>query len=196
MELIKPKTKSTGKTQHESYLACILKLAAAMSVTLTEATQTVYLEQLLALDSADLKHAVDRTIREWDRPHMMPPIGFILARATTNPKLAAEQAWDWTQNYIRRHWHIDIGHYEGAPEIPAAVDYAIRQVGGLTRIAYPEDRGVDFIRRGFLEAFERFKAEDGEQVRLSHADAKRMLGNLRLAANSGHSALPVAKVKP
>ncbi len=195
MEMANRKMKLTDKMRNESYLVLILKLAAAMNVTLSEATQTVYLEQLLSLELHDLSQAVNRTIQEWDKPHMMPPIAFILARSPANPQLLAEQAWDWTKNYIRRHWHIDIGHFQGAPAIPAATEYAIRQVGGLSRIAYPNDRDLDFIRRGFLEAHQRFITEDGEQVKLSHADASRFLGNLRIAANSGLSALP-AVVEP
>lgn len=183
----------TPKPQKGYWLALILKIAAAMGVELPEATQTIYLEQLSSLSLEQLRHATERTIREWDRPHMMPPIAFILERSGSNKQLAAEQAWDWIQNYSRRHWHVDIGHYQGAPEIPAAIDYALRQVGGLVRIAYPQDRDIDFIRRGFLEAHQRFVSEGGEQARLSHADAKRFLGTLRLAANSGHEALPVVR---
>lgn len=157
---------------------------------LTEPTQAVYLEQLQNLPHERLMEAVQRTIMEWDRPHMMPPIAFILARSGASPQLQAEQAWDWTQRYIRKHWHVDIGHYAGAPAIPAATDYAIRQVGGLVRIAYPTDRDIDFIRKGFLEAHQRFVTEDGEQVRLSHADASRILDNLRLAASFRREPLP------
>lgn len=159
-------------------------------MTLTEATQAVYLEQLQGLRVERLAEAVQRTLMEWDRPHMMPPIAFILERSGQGPKLQAEQAWDWTQNYIRRHWHIDIGPYQGAPEIPAATDYAIRQTGGLARIAYHAEREADFIRKGFLEAYQRFVEEGGEQTRLSHADANRILGNLRIAESSGYNALP------
>lgn len=186
----KTKTTSTAKTLRGSCLASILKIASAMSVTLSEATQAVYLEQLQNLAPERLAEAVQRTLMEWDRPHMMPPIAFILARTGASPKLLAEQAWDWTQRYIRKHWHVDVGHYQGAPEIPAATDYAIRQCGGLARIAYPTDRDVDFIRKGFLEAHQRFVEEGGEQVRLSDTDAKRILGNLRIAADSAFAALP------
>lgn len=166
-------------------------------MTLTEATQAVYLEQLQTLPPERLAEAIQRTLMEWDRPNMMPPIAFILERSGQGPKLQAEQAWDWTERYIRRHWHIDIGPYQGAPEIPAATDYAIRQVGGLARIAYHPERESDFIRKGFLEAHERFVEEGGEQTRLSHADASRLLGNLRIAAASGFASesLPAVVVE-
>lgn len=193
MDNTKTNSNSTSKQHSGSLLACILKIAAAMNVTLPEPSQAVYLEALTNLTTEEIELATARTIAEWDKPHMMPPVAFILARSGHNPELAAEQAWDWIQNYIRRHWHPDIGHYQGAPEIPAAIDYALRQVGGLARIAYPTDRDIDFIRRGFLDAHRRFVSEGGEQTRLSHADAKRILGTLRLAANSGHEALPVVK---
>lgn len=160
-----------------------------MNVVLPGTSQATYLEHLLSLEPEALEKATHRTILEWDRPSMMPPIAFILARSGVNPQLAAEQAWDWTQRYIRKHWHIDIGHLQGAPDIPTATEYAIRQVGGLGRIAYPSEGALDFIRRGFLEAHQRFVVEGGEQTRLSHADANRLLGTLRIAQNSGHTAI-------
>lgn len=189
----KQKPMKPSKPQRDFALDLICKIALAMNVTLEEGTQLIYLEQLQGLPPERLSEAVQRTIMEWDKPHMMPPIAFILARSGSNPKLRSEQAWDWTQNYIRRHWHPDIGHYQGAPEIPAATDYAIRQVGGLQRIAYPMEKDLDFIRKGFLEAHQRFVEEGGEQTRLSDGDAKRILGNLRLAA-SGISGSELVKL--
>jgi hypothetical protein len=181
MEETEMDDRSTTPPQPEqSLLGLILEIAAAANVKLEQDSLVVYYEHLSILTPADAQRAAHRTIREWDKPHMMPPIGFILARSETNPQLAAEQAWDWIQLYARRHWHPDIGHFKGAPEIAAPIEYAVRQVGGLNRIAYPKERDMDFIRRGFLDAHQRFVAEGGEQVRLSRADAKRLMDRLRL----------------
>jgi hypothetical protein len=144
-----------------------------------------YLEVLVELEPDALKAATKRTISEWDRPSMMPPIKFILERTGVNPTLLSEQAWDWIQVYVRKHWHVDIGHFQGAPQIPPATDYAVRQVGGLARIAYRSDRDTDFVRKGFLDAHQRFTAEDGEQLKLSHADASKLLDTLRISRDSG-----------
>ncbi len=186
MDHEKARTTSTA-TQHRDYVhGLILRMASAANVELTEDSQAVYLEQLVTLKPEAIQQAAQRTVREWDRPNMMPPIAFILKRAGQDPELEAEKAWEWINGYIRHHWHIDIGHFAGAPLIPPATEYAVRQAGGLAKIAYHSDKDSDFIRKGFLQAHQRFESEVGEQTKFSHAEATKFLGSLRVAANSGH----------
>lgn len=50
-------------------------------MTLTEAAQIIYLERLQKLTFDDMTRAAQRTIEEWEKPCMMPPLSFILERA-------------------------------------------------------------------------------------------------------------------
>lgn len=152
---------------------------------LPEATLAIYLTRLITLSPEALQQATLRTTQEWDKGHIMPPIGFILERSGQSPELLAEQAWEWIHVYIRRHWHVDIGPYQGAPAIPPPIDYAVRQCGGLSRIAYPGDREIDFIRRGFMEAHIRYCQEGGRQTTMSRELAGSMMKTLQLGMNSG-----------
>jgi hypothetical protein len=158
-------------------LALILKTAAAASATISEETQAVYLEQLYAVDPAVLEPAVNRVIREWDKPCMMPPLAFILARCE-NRELAAEQAWALIDRIFRKHWHPDVGLYD-APQLDGATEYALRQIGGFTTMFNTVETKQSFLRRDFMAAHQRFNAEGGAQLRLSTELAERTLKALR-----------------
>ena len=87
------KRTSPAKTVKPYLLSQISKLAAAVNVELTKETIAVYAEVLATLSREVLESAVRRTIWEWDRPHMMPPVAFLLERAvreTQELKLLAD----------------------------------------------------------------------------------------------------------
>jgi len=156
----------------------ICKIAAAAGVELTEATATVYLERLLQLPVDQIEAAGRRTIDEWDKPHMMPPLAFVLERAGTNKQLDAEQAWELAWKLVKRDWYADgIGWAAGVKaKMTPAMEYAIRQCGGEYRMAYEVDgTNFPFVRKEFIAAHERFALEDGGQVRLTQGEARKAL---------------------
>lgn len=175
-----PKTNNSGPSRpHRDFVhGWILKIAAAANVELSEATQAVYLEELCRLDRDALAVAGHRTIREWDRPNMMPPIAFITARTPVNPQVKAEAAWETLQKIIYRDWHPDVG-WSRPVQLEPAMEYAVRQCGGLLRIHDCPQDTFNFLRKDFLAAFARYEAEGGEQVKLSHVQAKELLGKLQ-----------------
>lgn len=76
-----PPSKAEQQKQHVEYCSLLInKIASAANCELTEATVAVYLEFLLPLSNGNLAAASQRTIAEWDKPNMMPPISFIVAR--------------------------------------------------------------------------------------------------------------------
>jgi len=172
------KTTSTAKTRRDCAHEWTLKIAAAASVILSEAAQAVYLEELLRLAPETLTAAAQRAIREWDKPNMMPPIAFILARAWENQQVLSEAAWETLQKLIYRDWHPDIG-WTRKTELDPAMEYAIRQCGGLRRIHDCPEDSFNFLRKDFLAAHARYAVEGGSQVRLSQAQAAKMLGQIQ-----------------
>lgn len=158
----------------------MLKIAAAANVEIEEPTQAVYVERLVTLSRAEFDLAVRHTIDEWDRPHLMPPLAFILARTGGNVKLAAEQAWELAWKLVKRDWYADgIGWVAGSQgKLTPAMQYAIRQCGGEFRMAYADEESFPFIRRDFIQSHERFSLEDGEQVRLTQGEASDFLKQL------------------
>jgi hypothetical protein len=174
----KAKPIETARQRSGYALGLILKVAAAASVEISEETQAVYLEQLAACSPEALTEGVRRTIREWDKPHMMPPLAFILARTVENAQVLAEAAWETVQRLVYRDWHPDIG-WTRTVEMDPQLEYAIRQVGGLRRIHDCPRDAFSFLRRDFLAAHLRYGSEGGGQVQLSQKQAAAILGQLQ-----------------
>lgn len=174
----KPSKSKHSKQRKDSVLVGVLKIAAAANVSLEEATQAVYVERLLELDGNAFMVAVTRTIDDWDRPSLMPPLPFILARSGASPQLQAEQDYAAVMKTFEG-WYPDLGQ-PVTDGLPPAAQYALRQIGGFHRIAQTKYEDVDFQRRAFMEAHQRFTAEGGAQQRyLTHGEAKGFLDELK-----------------
>lgn len=179
-------TKTTSLPQKSYLLSCLLKIAAAANVQITKATQAVYLEQLSQLTGYQIENAVQRTIMEWDKPNMMPPISFILARGAESTGLDGEtlavQGWNAVQAEIRRVG-VYRGQYNCEPHpFDAATEHAVRQVGGYIRLCNLtiDDEGKDptpFVRRDFISAHKHFDRSNGA-VALTAGEAKNLIGDL------------------
>jgi hypothetical protein len=83
----KTNSNATPRPHNDYFIGWILKIAAAMNVELAEATQAVYLERLRQLSAEQMKTAANRTIEEWNKPSMMPPLAFILERCRAYTEL-------------------------------------------------------------------------------------------------------------
>src|SRR5262245_35256672 len=144
-------------------LEWIKKLAAAFRVELTEETLAVYVEQLLPYKQESLEFAFRQCIHEWDKPSLMPPIAFLLERAT-RISMQAEQQWQLVLEIFHHHWHPDIGLYSDPPKLDGAGEYALRQIGGWNGFSASLLEHEGFIRDRFIEAYRRYHAEGGEQA--------------------------------
>lgn len=177
-----PSTTETSRQRESFGLICILKIAAAASVQISKETQRAYLDVLIELPPESLREATHRTIREWDKPHMMPPPKFILDRAQVNAQVQAEAAWETVQRLVFKVWHPDVGWPGGVkPDIDPAAEYAIRQVGGMRKIHDVKIDEIQFVRKNFVEAFTRYTVEGGAQVALSEKQAVQILGGIQKA---------------
>ena len=78
---------ATPKPHESYYLGWILKIAAAATVELPEASQAAYLERLQKLSAEEIQRAATQTIEDWREPSKMPPIPFILERARADYKM-------------------------------------------------------------------------------------------------------------
>lgn len=171
----------TDKPPNVYALEWVEKIAAAANVVLAEETMIVYRDVLAQIPKDQLDAAGWLTIRQWDRPHLMPPLAFILGRVAGDAQLAAEQAWVFVESHVRKHFYADgIGWLDGQAErLTPPMAYALRQIGGPYRLAYeatPEQ--LHFLRRDFIAAFERFVEAGGEQLALTRDEAKAWLEKL------------------
>lgn len=137
----------------------------------------VYVEFLVGYPREQLEKGFQRTIAEWDRGAIMPPIAFIAARVRSTT-LRGEQRWELVKRVFDRHWHPDIGLHSNPPALDAASQYALRQIGGWRGLAESSLEHEGFIRDRFLDAFNRFHAEGGEQERFTQELAEQTLKRL------------------
>ncbi len=158
-----------------------MEIAAATNATFLKPTQAVYLKQLckyLGNDKDTIDRMQEQVLAEWDKPNMMPPISFIRERIKRTT-LGAEQQWQLVLETFRRHWHPDIGVCGNAPELDAAGEYALRQIGGYRGFAASKFEHEGLMRDRFIQAYERFDAEGGEQTHFSQQLATTMLRQLQ-----------------
>lgn len=95
-----------------------------------------------------------------------------------NIPLEAEAAWETVQKLVYRDWHPDVG-WSRPVQLEPAMEYAIRQCGGMLRIHDCPQDTFSFLRKDFLSAYARYQSEGGEQIKLSHTQAKELLGKLQ-----------------
>ena len=106
-------------------------LAELLDVQVTPGRLVGYVKLLADLDRQSLTRAVNRAANEctfFPKPAELRK----LAEPTEDEiDVEAEAAWQWTLEFMRRHWHPDIGVYPTAPEVPERLAYAVRLVGGF-----------------------------------------------------------------
>ena len=102
----------------------------------------------------EFDHALTEHIRE---SRFFPTVAELRERAGLSKAdrnaVEANAAWEFVNRYVRRHWHPDIGPYPDAPQIPARIDYALRQMGGLRRLNSCLADHLPFMKKDFIEAY-------------------------------------------
>jgi hypothetical protein len=169
---------SQTPTDYDYVHELLLQIAAATNAPFREPAQAVYLKMLGHLDKNTADEMQERVLAEWDKPNMMPPIAFLLARATRVP-LQAEQQWDRVLNNFAHYWHPDIGLCADAPKLDRAAEYALRQIGGYCGFGASKFEHEGLMRDRFMEAYGRFHVEGGEQTHFTQELSERVLKQLR-----------------
>lgn len=103
-----------------------------------------------------------------------------LVRSETNAieRFDGENAWDLVKVIFRKHWHPDIGFHGDPPRLDAAGEYALRQIGGMKRFAQSDIAGENWVRKEFLEAYQRFH-ETGHRLAPTREEAVNLLDKLK-----------------
>jgi hypothetical protein len=143
----------------------------------------IYCKALCDIEPSALEIALQRCLRELK---FYPSVSEIRERAPSqNKQLLSEQAWNEVWRQVEKFGAYR-KHFPEAPAFDAATEYALRQVGGYLYLCTVgvNERGespLAFIRRDFLQAFERFVNEGGAQLFLSQAQAAAELQTLLAA---------------
>jgi hypothetical protein len=165
----------------------ITGLAELFHRELSRAAIELYLRALLPLAELELKRAFARAVREC--VHMPVPAELIrLAGVLTEKErreASAIESWGRVLHAIAR-WGVDMQRYAVYGEPPmfdARTDYAIRHVGGLSRINRASHTEFGFIERQFREAYEAYERFEA----LSEKDAKSLLSDFASQLQSGQA---------
>jgi hypothetical protein len=102
-------------------------------------------------------------------------------------QLEAERAWEALQRQVSRWTYEESrgwfyprhagGKVEYAPEFSEAIEYAIRQCGGLHSVVYCTTDRFPFLRKDFLAAYMRYTETSGLQM-LGKQEARAILGKI------------------
>lgn len=133
-------------------------------------------------------------LRRCSRECVWFPTASEIRAFSQNNELEAEQAWEFLDRVLKRHWHPDIGFYKDAPALNPAIEYAIRQCGGIYRIYNADEKQFDFIRKGFLAAHQRYHEEGGAQTHMSQRLAVDTLKRLQEHASQATKQITGAHV--
>ena len=154
-------------------------------VEVTEEKIAVYTELLCDLDPVTLDHSCREAAKCCKR---FPTPADIREQAaswqTDASQLEAERAWETLQTFGHQHSYDETGNFRDCwaggkavrPELPAAIEYAMRQCGGPFGVFECKPENTHFVRRDFMEAYKRFKETKGLQ--LPAHEAKEILGKV------------------
>lgn len=94
-------TTTTPPSPPPQILLQVRKLAEAAGAEMTPARVLIYAEELSGHPITAIESAIKRTIRAWDKPNMMPPIGEIVKHITEHyEEVRRQQAADTTRKLI------------------------------------------------------------------------------------------------
>jgi len=164
----------------EKWLIVLDKIFRADKPARDDEFKDIYCSALRDLPAPAIEAAFTRCVRELK---FYPTVSEVRERApAANPKLLSEQAWEEVWRQVQKFGSYR-KHFPEAPAFDAATEYALRQVGGYLYVCSVgvNDRGespLTFIRRDFLQAFERFLNSGGAQLFLSQAQAAAELRQL------------------
>ena len=109
-------------------------------------------------------------------------------------KLEIEEAWTRALDWVQRYFHPDLGVAQGAPQLPAVIQHAIRAAGGMRWMESCPANELQWAKKRFVEDFTRVHETQQSENLLTRPEARRILSGLTTAepCRQIHSA-PVAE---
>ena len=95
--------------------------------------------------------------------------------------LEIEEAWSRALDWVQRYFHPDLGVARGAPELPGAIQHAIRAAGGLQWIESCSASELQWAKKRFVEDFTRVHETRQSEHLLTRPEARRILSDLTKA---------------
>jgi hypothetical protein len=96
-------------------------------------------------------------------------------------KLEIEEAWARALDWVQRYFHPDLGVARGTPELPAAIQHALRAAGGMRWIETCPASELQWAKKRFVEDFTRVHETRQVEHLLTRPEARRILAGLTTA---------------
>lgn len=164
----------------------LVALAEAVGESLTENRVDLYLQALADLPFEELAACLEKLILEARWFPKIPDIREKVLGPAQDKKLLAdaeaETAWENVLHFVDK-WHPDIGALRDAPSLSELERRALNIIGGPAQVQNQFDggRGMPFLRRDFIAAFQRLRVTEtaGFQL-LGREEARGILGKIQL----------------
>jgi hypothetical protein len=122
-----------------------------------------------------IKAAFDKAEREltfWPSPAEV--LSFLSNAEANRNEEEASQKWQWVRDYIRLHYHPDLGVNRG-PRISERCRRAINAAGGLAYLSECSKENLIFARKRFIESYLRWEELQQDEYLLPEAGIRTLL---------------------
>ena len=147
---------------------------------ITHELAAIWAAQLADIAPDLLQQACDRLAKTWTTSFLPTP-GNVRAQvdqANANGlHLEIEEAWSHALDWVQRYFHPDLGVARGAPELPAAIQHAMRAAGGLRWIESCPASELQWAKKRFVEDFTRVHETQQSEHLLTRCEAKRIVAS-------------------
>jgi hypothetical protein len=144
----------------------------------------IWASQLADIAPDLLQQACDRLAKTWTTSFLPTPgnVRAQIDQANANGlHLEIEEAWSRGLDWVQRYFHPDLGIARGAPELPAAIEHAIRAAGGMRWIGNCPASELQWAKKRFVEDFTRVHETRQTEHLLTRPEARRVLSDLTTA---------------
>jgi hypothetical protein len=166
----------------------------------------IWEEQLRDITPELLERACDRIAKTWTSGFLPTPGNIRAAIDQANAKafeLKTEQAWQFALNFCMRCYHPDMGVSRRAPELPAAINHAIKAAGGMNFIYNCSGAELVWAKKRFIEDYTTIHETDQVEHLLTDGEARKLLRRIAAGPQSdsrliaqGRAAEPTPECAP
>jgi hypothetical protein len=164
-------------------LLWINKFALQAGVDLADAHIDLWKQELGDLPPDTLNAAFQETMRTFTWPRL-PTVGEIrshIASAETDATVeSAERAWQIAETWQRRFYFHDLENRRSkdAPALPEQIERAVANAGGFELMATGTQQDLVWMKKRFIEAYERYGRLKAEGLFLEGSEAGKILRDL------------------
>jgi hypothetical protein len=162
----------------------LVKFGEICQREVTPALAQIWDKQLCDIPPDLLERACNQVAKTWTSSFLPTPgnIRAVIDQADARGfDLKAEEAWQFALEYCTRSYHPDVGVSRCAPELPTAIEHAIRAAGGIHFIYNCSDEQLVWAKKRFTEDFATVHEMSNDERLLTDGEARGILRRITAA---------------